>query len=361
MKRVAIIGAGALGIVSAIMLKDDFKVTLIEKNNKLGKKILASGNGKCNFTNVGDISGKYNNKFAYEIVNYFNSQETLKFFSDLGLVYKVDEENRAYPLSENSSTILSVMKKHLNGVRILLDSRVNRLVVNENDVEVFYNDTIESFDYVICASGSCASNLGSNYAYDYLRSLNVEINELKPSLSSLVLKENVSSLNGVKCKCLVNLYKNGSHIYKEYGEVLFKEDGVGGIVILNMSSIINRDKGEYKIGFDLSYGASNYSSEMDLLGIVHPKINEYMNNNNLNDVTNLMFNVVSTAKYDTCQVIAGGVKISEINNNLSWKKDNKIYFGGELIDCDGMCGGYNLQFAFSCAKVISDSIKKINQ
>lgn len=361
MKKVAIIGAGALGIVSAIMLKDDFKVTLIEKNNKLGKKILASGNGKCNFTNISDKKGKYNNDFALDIVNYFDSQKTLEFFSNLGLVYKIDEENRVYPLSESSQTVLDVFKKNLNGVRILLDSRVNRIVVNENDIEVFYKNVIESFDYVICASGSLASNLGSEYAYSYLKSLNINITDLNSGLSSLVLKENVSSLNGVRCKCLVNLYKDDIHVYKEYGEVLFKEDGIGGIVILNVSSIINREKGNYKISLDLSYGACNYSSNNDLIGMVHPKIKDYMVANNLNDITDLNFIVTSTSKHENAQVICGGVKIEELNNNLSWKKDNRIYLGGELIDCDGLCGGYNLQFAFSCAKVISDSIKKINQ
>ena len=99
MKKVAIIGAGALGIVSAIMLKDSFEVTLIEKNNKLGKKILASGNGKCNFTNVGSFENKYNTSFANKIVEKFDSKETLDYFSSLGIVYKVDEENRVYPLS----------------------------------------------------------------------------------------------------------------------------------------------------------------------------------------------------------------------------------------------------------------------
>ncbi len=361
MKKVAIIGAGALGIVSAIMLKEDFEVTLIEKNNKIGKKILASGNGKCNFTNVGSFENKYNNEFAYNIVNKFTSEDTLKFFSSLGLVYKMDEENRVYPLSETSVTVLDVLKKHLKGVRILLDSKVNRMVLNDDGVELFYKDTIESFDYVICASGSCASNLGSEYAYSYLRSVDVKISELKASLSPVIVQEDLSLISGVRCKCLVNLYKDGKFLYKEAGEVLFKDNSLSGIVILNISSVINREKGKYKACLDLSYGAQNYDMSFDLLGVVHPKIREYMEINKLNDPTCLEFNVVSTSKYDNGQVISGGVEISELNNDLSLRKDKRVYLGGELIDCDGMCGGYNLQFAFSCAKVISESIKKANQ
>ena len=226
---------------------------------------------------------------------------------------------------------------------------------------MFYNDSIESFDYVVCASGSCASNLGSDYAYSYLKSIGVSVSELKASLSPVIIKENLSCLSGVRCKCLVNLYNGDKLIYKEAGEVLFKEDSLSGIVILNMSSIINRDNGDYSISLDLSHDARNYNSSLDLLGVVHPKVREYMESNGLRDVTNLKFNVVSTSKYDNGQVISGGVKLSELNDDLSLKKDKRIYLGGELIDCDGMCGGYNLQFAFSCAKVISESIKKANQ
>ena len=361
MKKVAIIGAGALGIVSAIMLKDDFHVTLIEKNNKIGKKILASGNGKCNFTNVSDIQNKYNNEFAESIVNKFTSKETLEFFSDLGLVYKIDEENRCYPLSESSVTVLDVLKKHLKGVRIYLESKVNRIVSNDTDVEVFYNDTIEAFDYVICASGSQASNLGSDWAYLYLKNYGVNISELHSSLSPILVKENIKDLSGVRCKCKVNLYKDNELIYKEKGEVLFKDDSLSGIVILNMSSVINRHKGSYSIRLDLSDDAINYKDSLDLTGVVHPKIKDYMIKNNLKDIKNIKFEVIGTPSFENAQVISGGVELREVNNNLSLKRDERIYVGGELLDCDGMCGGYNLQFAFSCAKVISDSIKKTNQ
>jgi predicted flavoprotein YhiN len=111
MKSVAIIGGGACGLLLANLLCDDYKVTILEKNNKLGKKILASGNGKCNFTNVLDYQNKYNNDFAYNVVNCFDNVYTREFFSKLGLAYRVDEEGRAYPLSESGNTFLSVLKK----------------------------------------------------------------------------------------------------------------------------------------------------------------------------------------------------------------------------------------------------------
>ena len=142
---------------------------------------------------------------------------------------------------------------------------------------------------------------------------------------------------------------------------MFKDDSLSGIVIFNMSSMINRSKGNYSIGINLVSDAINYDSSMDLKGVLHPKMYEYVLKNNIKDITDLRFDVIESAKFENAQVISGGVKLEQLNNDLSLKQDNRIYLGGEVIDCDAMCGGYNLQFAFSCAHIISESIKKINQ
>ena len=359
MKRVAIIGAGACGLLLANLLNTDYEVTLIEKNNKLGKKILASGNGKCNFTNIGDYKNKYNNDFAYEIVNKYNNEILRNYLSSLGLLYRVDEEGRAYPLSESSVTFLDVLKHGLKNVRILLDSKVTRLVSNEENVDVYYNDIVETFDYVVCCSGSDASNLGSQYAYLYLVDYGLKFNEMSASLVPICIKENIKELTGVKVKCEVSLYKNGDFIYKEKGEVLFKEDSLSGIVIYNISSMINRDKNaQYEIGLNLVSDSYNEAKNNDLLGMVHPKMLDFLLNNKIKDVSDLRFHVIKVSKKENAQVISGGVSIDEINEDLSLKNNSKVYIGGEVLDCDGMCGGYNLQFAFSCAFAINDSIRK---
>ena len=359
MKSVAIIGGGACGLLLANLLNNDYSVTILEKNNKLGKKILASGNGKCNFTNVGSYENKYNNEMAYKIVSCFDNEKTREYFSSLGLAYRVDEEGRAYPLSESSNTFLSVLKKGLKGVRILLDSKVVRLESNEESVDVYYNDMVESFDYVVCCSGSSASNLGSEHAYNYLKDYEVEFSEMNSSLTPVMIRENLSCLNGVRVKCLVKLLKDNKDIYQEKGEVLFKEDSLSGIVMYNISSMINRDKNaNYKVALDLVNDACNEFDKNDLLGVVHPKVYDYLNSLGNYDIKNLEFEVVGLSDKENAQVISGGVSIGEINEDLSLKKDNKIYLGGEVLDCDGMCGGYNLQFAFSCAFKINDSIRK---
>lgn len=357
MKKVAIIGAGACGLLLANLLADDFNVTILEKNNKLAKKVLASGNGKCNFTNIGDYNGKYNNEYANNIVDKYNNQYLREYLSSLGLAYRVDNENRAYPLSETSTTLVEVLKKGLKRARILLDSRVEKLEKLDNGINVYYNSDVENFDYVVCCSGSCASNLGSEHAYNYLKPLDLDFVKISPSLVPVIIEENIKELSGVRVKCKVNLYKDGKYFYSENGEVLFKDDSLSGIVIYNISSIINRDlNSQYSINLDLLSDSYNDIDKHNLLGIVHPKILKYLNDYKI-DINNITFTYKALDVVKNAQVIAGGVDVNELNEDLSLKKYNNIYLGGEIIDCDGMCGGYNLQFAFSCAFVIGESLK----
>lgn len=381
-KKVAIIGGGCCGLLLSNLLKDSgVQITVFEKNNKLGKKILASGNGKCNFTNLLDLHNKYNNKFANEIIERFDSMKTISFLETKGLIYKTDGEGRCYPVSESSNSVLDCLKIGLNNVCIELDTTVKNVVKSGNGYNVFFDDKKEYFDYVVCCSGSIASNLGNLKAYEYLSGLDVKITDLNPSLVPLKVKENVSSLKGSRVKCLVKLIDEKENVvYEEYGEVMFKEQGLSGIAIFNASSYINRKKGQYKIYLDLSCGISKKDLYKYLIskkefypkvftGFLNDKLSEYIiscsnpcyseeNVNCMLDmVFNLKFNVVGTYPFVDSQVCSGGVSLNEVNENLELKKYPHVYIGGELLDVDGVCGGYNMQFAWSCAGVISESIK----
>ena len=383
--KVAIIGGGSSGLFLANLLNNsNCDVCLLEKNNKLGKKILASGNGKCNFTNVGDLDGKYNNLLANKIIDKYDVNKTLKAFGEKGLIYKKDEQDRCYPVSECAASVLDCLKKNLGNIKILLDSEVTKIYKKENKCFVDYNDKVDCYDYIVCCSGSKASNLGSERAYDYLKGLNLKIKEIKPSLVPLKVKENVRSLKGVRVKCTVSLLdENNVTIYKENGEVLFKEDGLSGIAIFNSSSFINRRDGKYKISLDLSGGMNNEQlfnyikeniNEYPYLfkGFLNDKIADYIvsrtDYNKINKeeqigilfdkIKNLVFNVTGFYPFIDSQVCSGGVSLEEINDNLELKKYSNIYVSGELLDVDGICGGYNLQFAWSSAGVIADDIKR---
>lgn len=383
--KIGIIGGGASGLfVSALLNKSDADIYLYEKNNKLGKKILASGNGKCNFSNVGDYTNKYNNCFANEVIDIYSVEDTLKEFENMGLVYKSDEQGRCYPVSECSSSVLDCLKCSISNVHIMLDSVIDNVEVLKDKILVTCNGNNNTFDYLVCCSGNGASNLGSEKAYSYLNNLNIVFKKSKGSLVPLIVKENVKDLAGVRVKCIAKLLdEDDKVIYEENGEVIFKDNGISGISIFNISSIINRNKGKYTVALDISNGMDylsliNYfkNKKKDNLfkGFLNDKIGEYilkicnisdkdkLNDNNYkvisNAIRNLKFNIEGLYPLKDGQVASGGVSLEEINENLSLKKYPHIYIAGELLDIDGMCGGYNLQFAWSSAGVIAQDIKK---
>jgi len=381
--KVAIIGGGASGLFAASMLgKDNIEVCIFEKNNKLGKKILASGNGKCNFTNVGDYIDKYNSDFANKIVDKFSVKSTLNEFSKMGLVYKEDDQGRCYPVSESATSVLECLKLNLNNVTIKLECLVKNIDINKNRVCVEYNNESDFFDYVICCSGSSASNLGSEKAYNYLNDLGVKITPIRSSLTPIVVKEDVKSLFGVRVKCLMNLMDSKNNVvYSEKGEIVFKENGLSGIAIFNATSYINRKLDKYKISLDLSCDMKekelisyfkNKKTNNLFTGFLNDKLALYIYKrcevdkySHLDDqlvlkivkiIKNLQFNLIELYPLKDSQVCSGGVSINEVDDNLKLKKYPSIYVAGELLDVDGVCGGYNLQFAWSSGAVIAKDI-----
>jgi len=384
-KKIAIIGGGCSGLLLANLLSNsNFDIVIFEKNNKLGKKILASGNGKCNFSNVNIYDEKYNDVFANNIINEFDVKETLGAFSKMGLIFKNDIEGRCYPVSECATSVLDCLKKGLKDINVLLECEVTHIVKKDTKYIVKYNNKEDTFDYVICCSGSSASNLGSEKAYNYLKSLNVQFTDICSSLVPVFVKENISMLQGSRVKCLVKLVNNGKLIYSEKGEVMFKKDALSGIAVFNASSYINRNiREKYTIELDLSSGMNKeelrkyFKREKTNIynlfkGFLNDKLAEYIINKNelcdlsindfvidklLNDVFNLRFNVIGLYPIKEGQVCSGGVSLCEITKNLEFLKYPNVYVAGELIDIDGVCGGYNMQFAWSCAGVIANQIK----
>lgn len=386
MKKIAIIGGGSSGLFLANLLKNlDVQVCIFEKNNKLGKKILASGNGKCNFTNIAEYRNKYNCKFANTIIDKFNVEKTIEFFEERGLVLKHDLQGRCYPVSECASSVLDCLKLGLDKFRILLESEVKDIKVKDDGYLVEYNDLAEYFDFVICCSGSKASNLGSDKAYQYLNKLKVSINDLKSSLVPVVVYENVSKLKGLRIKCLLKLLdENNDVVYVEDGEVLFKDDGLSGIAVFNASSYINRKNSKYKIVLDLSLGMNKdklfnyiylrkknsfnvfkgYLNDklaeyiLEVSGVKTKEIDDYQINKIIDNIVGLEFNVKRLYSLVDAQVCSGGLSLEELTENLELKRYKNIYVCGELMDVDGVSGGYNLQFAWSSAGVVFEDIKK---
>lgn len=353
--NIAIIGCGASALFFAATCKK-YNITIFERNKKIASKLLASGNGRCNILNINAKPENYNNpKFMEDVFNNVSSSYLYKTFNKLGLTLKQDDEGRVYPFSESSANVLDILLDNINA-KIISDYKVERINKVNNKYQI--NDYNTLFDYVILASGSSASINPdkSDICYSYYESLNLKHSPLKPSLVGFKAI-NMKRISGVRCKANVRLYNDSKLIYKENGEVNFKDDGISGIVVMNMSSYynrINKLNNPYLI-LDLLPGVnpSNYK------GALNPILYDYIISNNI-DPHNFKIDIISTYDMSKAQVASGGIDLNEINSNFSLKKDNNIYLMGEMLNIDGVCGGYNLTFAFASAEIVRRSIENEN-
>jgi predicted flavoprotein YhiN len=244
-------------------------------------------------------------------------------------------------------------------VAICLNEKVIDYQNKNNKFVVKTENNEYVFDKVVFAAGGKAyPQLGTDGGVlEVLRQHDYLIETLSPSLSPLKVKENTKKISGQRVKCLVSLYNKGQLYYAEEGEVLFKDDGISGIVILNMSQKINeiKDKSNIKVVLNLVPDKKNIKKEQ-YEEYVHPKLASYLLDNNL-DINALAYTFKNFYDYNIAEVSHGGLSLKEITNNLESKKEKGLYFAGELLDIDGMCGGFNLMFAFASGETIAKAIK----
>ena len=359
--KVAIIGGGACGLVVAnVLQKNNISYTIYEKN-KVGKKILASGNGKANIYNTNLFKTAYNNRFAYDLVKE-KYLKMVDFFTEIGLYTKTDLEGRTYPYSESSQTVLNCLIKDLKNLKE--EYNIETIVKKNN--KYYLNSEDDGFDYLVLATGSMAGMIKSkqtNYNA-YLDSLNIKTTKLYPSLVGFKLADYPKSLSGVRVKVKASLYQKTKLIHEELGEVIFKDDGISGICILNLSFYYNQlnDKKNCQIVLDLIPTLDIKDIDINNLdGLLNVKLAKYLSNikDPKNALKNLSFDILAPYDFEFCQVISGGISLKDINYNLSLKTDENIFIGGELLDVDGVCGGYNLMFAFCSGLLIGEELCNI--
>ncbi|MEG2052889.1 MAG: aminoacetone oxidase family FAD-binding enzyme [Bacilli bacterium] len=362
-RKIAIIGAGASGIVAAIKLKEknpSFMVVLIDKNNKIGKKIYATGNGKCNIGNVRVNENSYNVNSINSFINEKKVKSYIEELKTLG-IYVKEKDGLLYPINECAASVVDVLSEKINklGVKCKLNTTViNYEPSNYGYILKYGDNTTEEFDEVIISTGGAASSLyGNSLAiFEMLKKHGYHITPLFPGLcpvkTTLINKE----LNGVREKALITLFSEGKSVYSEEGEVLFKEDGLSGISIFNISSIIARNPNKkYEIALNFLYNIDD-KKIIDYTTVIHPNLLrfiylKYGKNVDLNKILK-SFTVEYQKNYDfvNSQICVGGVDIADINiSSYSSKIEDRVYLIGEVLNVDGLCGGYNLMFAIISA------------
>ena len=350
--NIAIIGAGASALFLQALLKNKYDITIFERNKKIASKLLASGNGRCNLLNINASSNDYNNKgFMDKVFSKVNTMDILKIFNKLGLTTTIDEEGRVYPISLSSETVLNILTDKMNA-KVELNYIVKSIKKVGDKYQI--NDYKTLFDYCVLASGSSAAIIEEkqNLCYDYLKLFNLSPKSINPSLVGFKIKNSLKGLFGVRCKALCKLYVDNMLIHEERGEVIFKEDGISGIVIMNMSSYYNRtNKNRSYITLDILEGIN----PNNLKGALNPKMYLYVIENRI-DIHSFRLDIVDTYGIKDSQVINGGIDVSNISDTFRLNNDKNIFLMGEMLDIDGICGGYNLSFAFMSAYIVGSEL-----
>lgn len=360
--RIAIVGGGISGCYLAILIKElhpNYDVTIFEQNSKLNKKIYATGNGKCNFANSGKYLNKYNSEFANKYIEKYGYKEVKSFYDRVGIPSILEGEN-AYPISKSAITVGMMIEKKINelNINIKLDSKVIDYKVNSNSIEIILSNTKESFDKLVFATGGKSSpQLGSDgNLYSCLAKHNYQITELSPVLCPVKVKENTKLIDGVRNNVTLSIYEGNNLIHNEDGELLFKDKGLSGIVTFNASHYINlTSKKNIKLVCDFVNSISQDILPEDYIKYVHPKLANYLVNNNQN-IHKTVFSFKDFYDYSIAHVTHGGIELSQIKDSLESKIENNVYFVGELLDIDGVCGGFNMMWAFASAMTVAKEI-----
>ena len=403
--KVGIIGAGASGVFAALILKQNYiDTTVIERNANALKKIYATGNGRCNFTNRNVSYKNYhgeNPKFTISVIKKFDNYDVIEFFNDMGIPEVELENGKIFPKSLQASSIVKQMMclaNHLE-VEFIFDSFVDDVRKNGDVFEVKSNDSIYKFDYLIVACGSKAyKKSGSDgNGYILMKKLGHNIVKTHPGIVQLRLNgDSFKKMSGTKFKANAKLVVDGKEIFEFYHDVLFTDYGISGPNILQLSgeAIRAKNKGlDVKIRIDtvdldenklyehLIYIISlNYYKKIKelLVGLINDNlIEEVLNQAGISydinvcelskeeiyklahTLKNLEFSVSGYKDEDSGQITCGGVDTDEINpSTMESKKIKNLYIIGEIMDVDGDCGGYNLQWAFSSAYSCAMSIIK---
>ena len=384
--KILIIGGGASGMMCALKsAQKGANVTIVERNERVGKKLLATGNGKCNLSNLGVSKDAYNSPFVEAVLSKYDAQKIMAEFASLGLLCKADSEGRIYPYSESATTALNVLLQRLAeyGVETVCDCSAQKIEKIGDGFKVITTKGEYLADKVVLATGSDATS-GFN-SHSLVNGFGHKSVPLNYAIAPLLCNE-VKGANGVRAKVYASIAVNGKTLMGERGELLFKDNALSGVLAFRLSSMLARYRENVKscevsVDFvpDMSekeladYIYANCSAYAPLEGILHKALAHnvlarvpmdrslIMSRKKADDIArgckNFKVNITGIGGKSSAQVASGGVALDGINDNtLQSKLCKGLYIIGEATDVDGLCGGFNLHWAWASALACSEDM-----
>ena len=414
MSKVLIIGGGAAGMMAGVFAaRNHHEVHILEKNEKLGKKVFITGKGRCNVTNACHTEELFpammsNPKFLYSSFYSFTPQDVMEFFEEAGVPLKVERGNRVFPQSDHSSDIIRALERELKkaGAKIHLHTVVKE-IVKESETDsvtgvILTDGTFMEGDAVIVATGgfSYQSTGSTGDGYRFARELGLKVTDIAPSLVPLKTKEDyIPKLQGLSLKNTGLTIKNGKKVlYEDFGEMMFTHFGVTGPMILSASAHIGAKlakapNGELSAYLDLKpaltkeqldarilreFEAGPNKQFKNVIGVLFPssltpvmlELGGIPAEKKIHDISReerqhfidlikaFPFTITGMGEFKEAIITRGGVSVKEINpGTMESKKISGLYFAGEVLDLDAVTGGYNLQIAWSTAYLAAQAIQ----
>ncbi|MBU3180942.1 NAD(P)/FAD-dependent oxidoreductase [Clostridium psychrophilum] len=405
MSKVIVIGGGPSGMMAAVAASSKHEVVLVEKNEKLGRKLYITGKGRCNITNAKEIGDFFehipcNPHFLYSSLYSFTNEDTMNFFKEAGVNVKVERGDRVFPVSDKSSDIIKVFNTELRNkkVEVQLNSKVMKLIRDNQKVigVELANGTIIYGDYfILCTGGLSYPQTGSSgEGLTYARVLGHNIIKPKASLVPIAVNEEwVKDLQGLSLKNveLKIINEKNKIIYKDFGEMIFTHYGISGPIVLSGSSFVKEEKNlkalinlkpalselelDKRVRNDfLKYANKDFKNSLnDLLPsklintIIH--LSNIDENKKVNSITkeerktvvkllqNLPLSIKGLRPIEEAIITSGGIDTLDIDaSTMKSKIIDNLYFAGEMIDVDGFTGGYNLQIALSTGYLAGNNV-----
>ena len=402
--EIAVIGGGASGMMAAITARKSGKeVVILERKDRILKKVLITGNGRCNITNVNANISNYfgkNISSVENILNSFNPQDTMDFFNGLGIVCNEENRGKVYPLSGQASSVVDALRFEAErlGIKIETEFYVKKIEKDGFKFKIYSEDRkkIEAGRVILAAGGQSYPELGSNGSgFELAKELGHSVTRLSPSIVQLKTeKHQVKGLQGIKTDVAVTAYGDNKKICTYDGELLFTDYGISGNVVFNISFVMPLYKNvEFEIDFMEKFDynelyemlkerkkmMSHLTMENYFNGMINKKLGQFLSKvsgieklskpvKDLNDsdirklctvLKKYRVKILETTGFKNAQVTAGGVSLDEVNTETLESKIVKgLYFSGEVLDVYGECGGFNLQWAWASGHIAGENTAK---